>query len=43
MANRPSPFFLPFKIFSLVVLTLMSLAVCYAVVIAISNWSGISV
>ena len=43
MASRTSPFFLPFKFFSLAVLALMVLAVGYAVVIAISNWSGISV
>lgn len=43
MANRTSRFFLPLKIFSIVVLALMVVAACYAAVISISNWSGISV
>lgn len=43
MPSRASRFFPPLKIFSMVVLTLMVVAVGYAVVISISNWSGIGV
>lgn len=43
MTSRTSRFFPPFKIFSMVVLALMVMAVGYAAVISISNWSGISV
>lgn len=43
MVNRASQFFLPIKIFSMVVLVLMVLAVAYAVTMALRYWSGIGV
>lgn len=36
-------YFLPFKIFSRIVLILIALAIIYAALISIKNWSGISV
>lgn len=43
MASRTSRYFPPLKIFSTLVLVLMALAVVYAAVISVTNWSGISV
>jgi len=43
MPAQVSRFYPPLKIFGMVVLALMACAACYAVVISISNWSGISV
>ncbi len=42
LASR-SRFFLPLKIFSVVVLVLMVAAVLYAATVAFTNWSSISV
>ncbi|HEU4855373.1 MAG TPA: hypothetical protein VFS89_08855 [Nitrosospira sp.] len=43
MPTHTPRYFLPFKIFSGIVLILIALAIVYAAVISIKNWSGISV
>jgi hypothetical protein len=43
MQTHTPRYFLPFKIFSRIVLVLIALAIVYAAVISIKNWSGISV
>jgi len=43
MPSHTSRYFLPFKIFSRIVLILIVLAIVYAALISIKNWSGISV
>jgi hypothetical protein len=43
MPTHTPRYFLPFKIFSRIVLVLIALAIVYAAVISIKNWSGISV
>jgi len=43
MPTHTSRYFLPFKIFSKIVLILIALAIVYAAVISLKNWSGISV
>lgn len=43
MPTHAPRYFLPFKILSRIVLILIALAIVYAAVISIKNWSGISV
>lgn len=43
MPTNTPRYFLPLKIFSRIVLILIALAIVYAAVISIRNWSGISV
>ena len=43
MPSHTPRYFLPFKIFSRIVLVLIVLAIVYAALISIKNWSGISV
>jgi hypothetical protein len=43
MQKPSSGYFLPFKIFSFLVLLLMALAVIYAAFISFVNWTGINV
>lgn len=43
MPTHTPRYFLPFKIFSIIVLILIALAIAYAVVISLKNWYGISV
>lgn len=43
MPNPISRYFIPFKILSTIVLILIALAIIYAAVLSIKNWTGISV
>ena len=43
MTNPTSRYFASFKVAGFVVLTLIALAIVYAVVISLKNWGGISV